>query len=116
MICVYIWSRENQFGRHAFYEQTILGREEKTNQQTNKNTFAITIIAVLVSWTNDLSYVRQSPVNSPYKGQWRWALMFFFICTWTNGWANSRDTGDLRHYHAYYDVTVMYTADWFAVH
>ena len=31
----------------------------------------------------------------------------FFICTWTNGWANSRDTGTLRCYHAHYDVNVM---------
>ena len=25
---------------------------------------------------------RRSPVNSPYKGQWRGALMFSFICAW----------------------------------
>ena len=30
--------------------------------------------------------IHRSPVNSPHKGQWRWALMFSLICTWTNGW------------------------------
>ena len=25
-------------------------------------------------------------VNSPHKGQWRGALMFSLICTWTNSW------------------------------
>ena len=29
--------------------------------------------------------IHQSPVNSPHKGQWRKALIFF-ICAWTNGW------------------------------
>ena len=31
----------------------------------------------------------------------------FFICTWTNGWVNNRDAGDLRRYRAHYDVTVI---------
>ena len=49
----------------------------------------------------------QSPVNSPHKGQWRRALMFSLICTWTNGWANNRNAGDLRRHRVHYDVTVM---------
>ena len=32
--------------------------------------------------------IHRSPVNSPHKGQWRWALMFSFIYTWINGWVN----------------------------
>ena len=51
--------------------------------------------------------IHQSPVNSPHKGQWRWALMFSLICAWVNGWVNHREAGDLRRYHAHYDVTVM---------
>ena len=51
--------------------------------------------------------IRRSPVNSPHKGQWRWALMFSLICVWINGWVNIRDAGDLRRYRAHYDVTVM---------
>ena len=48
----------------------------------------------------------RSPVDSPHKGQWRGASIFF-ICVWINGWSNKRDVGDLRHHHAHYDVTVM---------
>ena len=51
--------------------------------------------------------IHRSPVNSPHKGQWRGALMFSLICVWINGWVNSREAGDLRRYHAHYDVTVM---------
>ena len=51
--------------------------------------------------------IHRSPVNSPHKGQWRGALMFYFICVWINGWVNNREAGDLRRYRAHYDVTVM---------
>ena len=47
------------------------------------------------------------PVNSPHKGQWRGALMFSLICTWTNGWVNNLEAGDLRRHRAHYDVIVM---------
>ena len=46
-------------------------------------------------------------VDSTQKDQWRRALMFSLICTWTNGLASDRDAGDLRHHRADYDVTVM---------
>ena len=42
-----------------------------------------------------------------HKGQWRGALMFFFICAWTNIGGNKRYNGDLRRHRANYDVTVM---------
>ena len=42
-----------------------------------------------------------------YKGQWRRALMFSLICSWTNSWTNNEDAGDLRRHRAHYDVTVM---------
>ena len=51
--------------------------------------------------------IHRSPVNSPHKGQWRGALMFSLNCTWTNGWVNTRDAGDLRRHRVNYDVTVM---------
>ena len=47
------------------------------------------------------------PVYSPYKGQWRGALMFSLICTWKNGWVNNRDAGDLIRSSDHYDVSVM---------
>ena len=51
--------------------------------------------------------IHRSPVNSPHKGQWRGALMFFFICAWTNNWANNGNAGDLRRHCAHYDVIVI---------
>ena len=51
--------------------------------------------------------IHQSPVNSPYKGQWAGALMSSLIGTWTNGWVSTRDAGDLRHRRAHYGVTVI---------
>ena len=51
--------------------------------------------------------IHRSPVNSPHKGQRRGALMFSLICVWINGWVNNREAGDLRRYHAHYDVTAM---------
>ena len=50
--------------------------------------------------------IHRSPLNYPHKGQWRGALMFF-ICARINAWVNKREAGDLRHYGAHYDVTVM---------
>ena len=51
--------------------------------------------------------IHRSPVNSPHKGQWRGALMFFYICTRINAWVNNGEAGDLRRHRAHYDVTVM---------
>ena len=51
--------------------------------------------------------IHQSPVNSPYKGQWAGALMSSLIGTWTNGWVSTWDAGDLRHHRAHYGVTVI---------
>ena len=52
-----------------------------------------------------------APVNSPHKGQWRRALMFYFICAWINDWVNNREAGDLRRHRGHYDVNMM-THDW----
>ena len=51
--------------------------------------------------------IHRSPVDSSNKGQWRGALMFSLMCTSTNGWANCRDTGNLRRHGAHCDVTVI---------
>ena len=50
-----------------------------------------------------------SPVTGefPSQSQWRGALMFSYICDWTNSWVNNRDAGDLRRHSAHYDITVM---------
>ena len=49
------------------------------------------------------------PVNSPYKGQWRGALMFSLIYAWINDWVNNREAGDLGRQRVHYDVIVMHT-------
>ena len=51
--------------------------------------------------------IHRSSVNSPHKGQWREALMFFLIGAWINRWVNNGEAGDLRRYRAHYDVIVM---------
>ena len=43
----------------------------------------------------------------PSKRSMTRSFVFSLICTWTNGWANNRDAGDLRRHRAYYDATVM---------
>ena len=48
--------------------------------------------------------IYRSPVDSPPKGQWHWALMFSLMCAWTTGWTNSRDAGDLQCHGAHYDI------------
>ena len=53
--------------------------------------------------------INRSPVNFTHKGQWRGALIFIMISAWTHGWANNRDTSDLRHYRAHYGDTVIQT-------
>ena len=52
--------------------------------------------------------IHRSPVNSPHKGQWCWALMFSLIGNWINGWVNNCEAGDLRRHRAHYGVTVMH--------
>ena len=46
--------------------------------------------------------IQWSPVNSPDKGQWRGALVFF-IYAWKNSWVNYREAADLRRHRAHYD-------------
>ena len=51
--------------------------------------------------------IHRSLVNSPYKDQWRRAVMFSLICGWMNGWVNNREAGDSRPHRAHYNATVM---------
>ena len=48
-----------------------------------------------------------SSVNSPNRGQWRGALLFYFIYAWKKGRVKNREAGDLGRHHAHYDVMVM---------
>ena len=58
--------------------------------------------------------IYRSPRNLPVTGDFpsqmpvtRGFDVLFFICAWTNGWANNRDAVDLRRHGAHYDITVM---------
>ena len=67
----------------------------------------------VIEWThfphhwNYAREIQRSPVNSIHKGQWRRALMFSLICTWTNCRVNNGDAGDLMRHRTYYNFTVM---------
>ena len=50
-------------------------------------------------------YVGEFPAQRPVMRSFN---VFLMICVWINGWVNNREAGDLRRYHAHYDVTVMY--------
>ena len=52
--------------------------------------------------------IHRYPVNSPYKGQWRGAVMFSLSCVWIIGWENNREAVDMRWYRAHYDAFVMH--------
>ena len=59
--------------------------------------------------------IHGSPVDSPNKKAVMRRFDIFFICAWTNRWANTRDAGDLRHHRAHYDVAVMMVMSRFRV-
>ena len=50
-----------------------------------------------------------SPVTAEFPSQRPVTQSFdvFLLSTWTNGWVNNREAGDLRRHRAHYDVTVM---------
>ena len=60
----------------------------------------------VIKWKHFLRYwpfvweIHRWAVNSQHKGQWRGALMFSLIYTWTNSCANNGDAGE-------YEVIVM---------
>ena len=70
----------------------------------------------VIRWKHFLRYwpfvqgIHRLPVNSPYKGHWRGALMFSLISARTNNSGNNGDAGDLRRHRAHHDVIVMIMA------
>ena len=80
---------------------------------SRKEVESIDIYDDVIKWKHFPRYwpfsreIHRSPVNSPHKSQWRVALMFSFIYSWTNGWANNDEAGNLRRHHAHCDVTLM---------
>ena len=99
----------------------VLPANRKSGLKTNVNTFLhfsviqAPLIYMVTSSSNGSISCIIGPLWREFTGhrwiprtkyQWRGALMFSLICVWKNGWANNRDAGDWRRYHAHYDVTV----------
>ena len=67
----------------------------------------------VINWLHFFALLALSAGNSPVTGefpsqnQWCRALMFSLICAWINGWANNRESGDLRRHHVHNNVTAM---------
>ena len=51
--------------------------------------------------------IHRLPVDSPHEARCRESLIFCLIGTWTNGWANNQDAGDLRRHCVHYGVAVV---------
>ena len=50
------------------------------------------------------------PVTGGFPSQrpvMMWSFDVFLSCTWTNGWTNNQDSGDVRSHQAHYGATVM---------
>ena len=52
------------------------------------------------------------PGESPTQRPVTRSLMFSLICARIKGWVNNGEAGDLRCYHAHYDIIVMYNLQW----
>ena len=97
---------------HAVSANTIRGRG---HIYASVRETLIAMVQMMMTWSNGnifallalLRGLHRSPMNSPHKGQWRWAMMFSFICAWINAWVNNREAGDLRHHRAHYDVIMF---------
>ena len=109
-----IWSI-NQTTVHCNRQDTIGPSSQLMGCQGNKWCHQMEAFSALLP-----TCAGNSPVTGefPHKGQWCRALMFSLICAWIKGWVNNGKAGDMRCYHAHYDVTVMVYCEshWNTVH
>ena len=120
---LYLISCKNKNGLVYILTIEKLGIQKKKSSALSKCRFPsqkaamLTFLTIshddIIKWKHFLRYwpfmqgIHRSLVNSPQKGQWWGALMFSLICIWINGWVDNGEVGDLRCYHAHYDITVM---------
>ena len=108
----------SHLGEHSWSTTVATRRPQKQLIIWRSSTWMLWIVEAsihddVIKWKHFPRYwpfvreIHRSPVNFPYKGQWRGALMFSLICARINGWINNREASDLRSYRAHYDVTVM---------
>ena len=87
-----VWWRHHDVTTHFMN-----GGTRVTHGGNQRTAFNNSTPVLAVTWKSSLSYwpfvrgIHRWPVDSHHKGQWRGALMFYFICLWSNGWANNRD-------------------------
>ena len=96
-------------GRCFLYDKCHISRW-KPAADMNINTGQLTkVLFMMTSSNGNIFHVTGSLWGEPpVTGQWRGTLMFPLSYAWTNGWANTRDAGDLRRHCAHHDVTVMF--------
>ena len=127
----YKWSRIVKFCLNAFYHSSIIQSDLvlllyckcALNSRVQKQEYSLGQYHVCSWWRHQMKHfprywpfvrgIHRSPVNSPHKGQWRRALMFYLICARVNGWVNNCEAGDLRRHRGHYDVKVMWCSSFF---
>ena len=92
----------------------------QSHRQTNCTAIWYAAVRLFTWWRHQMetcsALLDRSLVDSPHKGQWRGALMFFWSAPEKNGWANHRDAGDLRHHRAHHDwciEVILSLVGWF---
>ena len=78
----------------------LISRQHLTMMTSSNGRFLFALLAICEG-------IHRSPVNSPNKGQWHGALMFFLICAWIKGWVNNCEADDLKRHRTHYDATVI---------
>ena len=109
-----IWPSGTNFSEMLIEIHTFLLKKMHVKiSSVKRRPFCLGLHDDIIKWKNFLRYwpfvrgIHRSPVNSPHMGQWWGALIFSLICVWINSWVNNHEAGDLRCYHAHYDVRVM---------
>ena len=115
--CAYTWARRSRNAICRINCQGEMINENTFDKNDSEGWLILNILGNIPWWRHEMEMFstllalcegnHQPPVDSPHKSQWRGVLMFSLICAWTNGWAITRDAGDLRRHRTHYDVTVM---------
>ena len=109
--CVKEYRKENRTLPHHAYDSKLTERWRKPQDLRFSMLIMWDILFTVAWWRHQMetfsALLAICAGNSPHKGQWLEASMFTLICARINGWVNTREAGDLRRYHAHYDVIVM---------
>ena len=93
-VCVLHLSCNSNFAIYAKPRQCLIS--DYNQSMMYKVWYRIYIHDDVIKWKHFPRYwpfvrgIHRSPVNSPHKGRWSGALMFYLICAWINAWVNNR--------------------------